>query len=215
MYGSLTEICNAVKVCRKCALSKSRSNAVPGEGSPKARVMFVGEGPGFYEDREGRPFVGAAGQLLDKMLASIGWQRRDVYITNVVKCRPPGNRDPLPEEATACRPYLEAQMALIDPPVIVCLGRHALAHFLPGQSIMRAHGRPVRQDNRVVYPVLHPAAALRQDSNMRLLQEDFKRLPQVVKNAEAETAAQREKETVPAPVAGARESPPAQQLALF
>lgn len=218
MPDALAELQSRVKVCRLCDLARSRTNAVPGEGSGRSRVMFIGEGPGFYEDKQGRPFVGPAGQLLDKLLASVGWKRSDVYITNVVKCRPPANRDPLPKEAEACRPYLDEQIRLLDPLVIVCLGRHALAHFVPGQSIMKVHGRPVRQGGRVVYPVLHPAAALRVENNLRLLQEDFKRLPQVVENARAEAEAAAQRAQAVAQAAEQERAQPAggaQQLALF
>src|SRR5215212_7988588 len=129
-----------VKVCRLCKLAKTRTNAVPGEGDPHAEVMFIGEGPGYHEDKQGLPFVGAAGQFLNELLHIAGLDRQGVYITNVVKCRPPNNRDPEPEEKAACAPYLERQMALINPQVIVTLGRHSMARFFPGELISRIHG---------------------------------------------------------------------------
>ena len=133
-----------VRACRKCALAEGRNLAVPGEGPDQAEVMFIGEAPGYHENRLGRPFVGAAGRFLEELLASIGLQRTDVYICNVIKCRPPKNRDPLPHEIEACRPFLDAQIALVAPRLIVTLGRHSMARWFPKASISRIHGQPAR-----------------------------------------------------------------------
>ena len=142
---ALEDIAAEVRVCTNCRLHETRTKAVPGEGDPDTEVVFVGEGPGFNEDRQGRPFVGRAGDLLVKLLGSIGWQRQDVFITNVVKCRPPDNRDPQPDEIAACAPYLRRQLAVLDPAVVVTLGRYSMATFMPGARISQAHGtvRPV------------------------------------------------------------------------
>lgn len=164
---ALEVIAAEVRTCRNCRLHETRTNAVPGEGDPETEVVLVGEGPGFNEDRSGRPFVGRAGDLLVKLLASIGWQRSDVFITNVVKCRPPDNRDPFPDEIAACAPYLRRQLEVLDPAVIVTLGRHSMGRFMPGARISQAHGtvRPVDPEtgarNAIVYAMYHPAAALR------------------------------------------------------
>ncbi len=167
---ALEEIAAEVRVCTKCRLHQGRTKAVPGEGDPDTEVVFVGEGPGFNEDRLGRPFVGRAGDLLVKLLASIGWKRDDVFITNIVKCRPPDNRDPQPDEIAACAPYLQRQLEVLDPAVIVTLGRHSMARFMPGARVSAAHGtvRPVDPatgaGSALVFAMYHPAAALRTPS---------------------------------------------------
>ena len=164
---ALEGIAAEVRVCTKCRLHQTRTKAVPGEGDPETEVVFVGEGPGFNEDREGRPFIGRAGDLLVKLLASIGWRRDDVFITNVVKCRPPDNRDPQPDEIAACAPYLRRQLEVLDPAVVVTLGRFSMATFMPGARISQAHGtvRPVDPatgaGSALVFAMYHPAAALR------------------------------------------------------
>ena len=147
-----------------CPLAARRTLTVPGESNVLSDVMLVGEGPGAREDATGRPFVGPAGQLLDELLHAIGWAREHVFITNVVKCRPPGNRDPEPEEIAACRPYLDRQEAALDPAVIVTLGRHSLRRYLPDARIGEVHGRLRRSGGRFVFPMYHPAAALHQAS---------------------------------------------------
>lgn len=163
----LDAIAAEVRVCTKCRLHETRTNAVPGEGDPETEVVFVGEGPGFNEDRGGRPFIGRAGDLLVKLLASIGWRREEVFITNIVKCRPPDNRDPMPDEVAACAPYLHRQLEALDPAVVVTLGRHSMARFMPGARISQAHGtvRPVDPEtgarDALVFAMYHPAAALR------------------------------------------------------
>ena len=172
--ANLDEVARAVRACTDCPLHRGRSNAVPGEGSPSADLMFIGEGPGFHEDRQGRPFVGPAGQLLEGLLASIGTNREDVFIANMVKCRPPDNRDPQPSEITACSKYLDRQIELINPKIIVTLGRFSLGRFFPGESITRARGRLRQKDGRLIFPVLHPAAALRRPELRSTLVEDFR-----------------------------------------
>lgn len=164
---ALEAIAAEVRVCTNCRLHETRTLAVPGEGDPDTEVVLVGEGPGFNEDRSGRPFVGRAGDLLVKLLASIGWRRDEVFITNIVKCRPPDNRDPQPDEIAACAPYLRRQLEVLDPAVIVTLGRHSLGRFMPGARISQAHGtvRPVPLEtgarDALVFAMYHPAAALR------------------------------------------------------
>lgn len=179
-WPTLDAIAEAVRACQKCRLCEGRTNAVPGEGSPSAALMFIGEGPGFNEDQQGRPFVGRAGKLLDDLLSTVPVKREDVYITNVVKCRPPDNRDPHPDEVEACWPYLEAQIALLKPRVIATLGRHSLGRFFPDSKISRDHGRILRWRDHTVFPLYHPAAALRAGAVMEALAADFKKLPQAI-----------------------------------
>ena len=190
-YEGLT---HRIRSCTLCSLSEKRTQAVPGEGSLDADIMFVGEGPGFYEDRDGRPFVGPAGKFLDELLQSIGLRRETVYITNMVKCRPPNNRDPLPGEVSACRPYLDSQLEMISPEVIVTLGRHSFSKFFPSQSLTRARGRSQQWRNLTVYPIYHPAAALHNPRLRSVIVEDFSRLPDVVRSARE---ADREPEPAP------------------
>ncbi len=178
--SELADLCNQVQVCQKCILSQGRTNAVPGQGPEDADIMFIGEGPGFHEDRQGIPFVGAAGNYLNELLAKINLQREDVYITNVVKCRPPGNRDPQPQEIEACRPYLDEQIALIHPRLIVTLGRFSMQRYFPGASISRIHGQPKRVGNVIYYPMFHPAAALHQPRWRSLLEEDILKIPDLL-----------------------------------
>ncbi len=171
---NLAEVARAVRACTDCPLHRGRTNAVPGEGNPSADLMFIGEGPGFHEDRQGRPFVGPAGQLLEGLLASIGTNRDEVFIANMVKCRPPENRDPQPPEIAACSKYLDRQIELVNPKIIVTLGRFSLGRFFPGESITRARGKIREKDGRYVFPVMHPAAALRRPELRTTMVEDFK-----------------------------------------
>jgi DNA polymerase len=165
--AALEQIADEVRVCTRCRLHQQRTRAVPGEGNPDTEVVFVGEGPGFNEDRDGRPFVGRAGALLVRLLASVGWRREDVFITNVVKCRPPDNRDPSPDEIAACAPFLRRQLQVLDPALVVTLGRFSMGTFMPGARISQAHGtkRPVDPatgaPDALAYAMYHPAAALR------------------------------------------------------
>jgi uracil-DNA glycosylase family 4 len=181
---TLEQLEEAVHSCTLCSLHQGRTQAVPGEGPLSADIMFIGEGPGFHEDRQGRPFVGAAGKFLEELLASIGMTREQVYIANVVKCRPPGNRDPLPDELSACEPYLERQIQLIKPRVIVTLGRFSMYRYFPGASISKIHGQPKRVGNTLVVPMFHPAAALHQPKWRPLVEADFKKLPGLITEAE-------------------------------
>lgn len=183
--SELQELAAEIRGCQKCRLARGRTNAVPGEGPETAQIMFIGEGPGFHEDRQGRPFVGASGDLLEELLASIGLTREQVYIANVIKCRPPGNRDPLPDEMDACRPYLDRQVELIQPKIIVTLGRFSMQRYFPGQSITRVHGQIKREGDRAYVPLFHPAAALRNPRWMEATREDFARLPALLVELEA------------------------------
>lgn len=171
---NLDDVAKAVRNCTDCPLHRGRTNAVPGEGSPTAELMFIGEGPGFHEDRQGRPFVGPAGQLLEGLLASIGTNRDQVFIANMVKCRPPDNRDPQPAEISACSKYLDRQIELVNPKIIVTLGRFSLGRFFPGESITRARGRLRQKDGRLIFPVMHPAAALRRPELRSTMVQDFR-----------------------------------------
>ncbi|HYM53411.1 MAG TPA: uracil-DNA glycosylase [Candidatus Dormibacteraeota bacterium] len=173
----LAAVATEVRGCTRCPLHRGRTNAVPGEGNPLSDVLLVGEGPGAREDATGRPFVGPAGQLLEELLRSIGWAREDVFIANVVKCRPPGNRDPEPEEISTCSPYLERQERALDPAVIVTLGRHSLSRYLPGARISAVHGQLRRAGGSFVFPMYHPAAALHQASLRETLFADIRGLP--------------------------------------
>ena len=186
--NSLDEIARLVRQCSDCELGRTRKNAVPGEGSPTAELMIIGEGPGSQEDLTGRPFVGRAGQFLEELLGYIGLKRGDVFIANMVKCRPPGNRDPLPAEVLACDKYLERQIELLNPALIVTLGRVSLARFFPGESMTQARGKVRNKDGRHIYPVMHPAAALYRQEVRPGIIEDFKAIPGVltgIRNAEA------------------------------
>jgi uracil-DNA glycosylase family 4 len=180
----LQVIAKEVAVCTKCVLHHSRKLAVPGEGPANADIMFIGEGPGFHENEQGRPFVGAAGKLLDELLAQIGMKRSDVFIGNVVKCRPPGNRDPEAGEISACYPYLERQIQAINPKVIVTLGRHSMALFLPNAKISVVHGQATQVKGRLIVAMYHPAAALHQRSLRPVIEADFMRLPDLIGKVE-------------------------------
>ena len=173
----LNQVAAEVRVCIQCQLNVSRKNAVPGEGPANAEVMFIGEGPGFYENEQGRPFVGAAGKFLDELLQRAHLQREKVFITNVVKCRPPGNRDPLPEELEACSWFLDRQIEAINPMVIVTLGRFSMAKFMGNVRISDVHGQSRWVNGRLVVAMFHPAAALHQPSLKNAVLDDFGRLP--------------------------------------
>ena len=172
--ADLSAVAAEIRACRACPLHRSARQAVPGDGSGESGLFFLGEAPGYHEDVQGKPFVGPAGQFLDELLAGIGLDRRKVFITNVVRHRPPENRDPLPEEISACDMWLRRHFEVLQPRVIVTLGRHAMGKFFPGESISRIHGRPRKTaDGLVVFPVYHPAAALHQPALRQALHADF------------------------------------------
>ena len=218
---ALEAIAAEVRDCTRCRLHESRTKAVPGEGDPSTEVVFVGEGPGQNEDREGRPFIGRAGDLLVKLLASLGWKRTDVFITNVVKCRPPENRDPLPDEIAACSPFLTRQLEVLDPAVVVTLGRYSMARFLPGVKISQVHGtvRPADPEtgarNALVLAMYHPAAALRTQAIERESFDDIAGLPGALvasrtRRTEPPTPPESTQPPVtPAPLAGTTQAAPA------
>ena len=202
--AALEAIAAEVRACTRCRLAEGRTRAVPGEGHPDTEVLFVGEGPGQTEDAQGRPFVGRAGELLVKLLASIGWRRQEVFITNIVKCRPPGNRDPEPDEIAACAPYLQRQLEVLDPAVVVTLGRFSMAHFRPGERITQIHGThapaPAATGARdaLAYALFHPAAALRSTDVERQSYDDMAGLPRVLSVARARRAEARSEPGDPA-----------------
>ncbi|HUS52068.1 MAG TPA: uracil-DNA glycosylase [Candidatus Bathyarchaeia archaeon] len=184
----LKKIAERVEKCTRCRLFRKATKSVPGAGRPDAEMMFIGEGPGFHEDQQGLPFVGASGKLLDKLLALINLKRDEVFIGNVIKHRPPGNRDPLPEEIKACQPFLEKQIEIINPKMIVTLGRFSMAQFLPDEKISQIHGQARFVDwqgkRLTVLPMYHPAAALRRGEMMNQIKEDFKKIPQLLESQE-------------------------------
>lgn len=184
---SLEQVASEVRVCVKCRLSETRTRAVPGEGPADAAIFFIGEGPGRNEDLQGRPFVGASGRYLESLLKEIGLDRSQVFITNVVKCRPPENRDPLPPELAACRDYLDRQIALVRPSVVVTLGRFSMARYFPGESITKIHGQAKWVGDACYLPLFHPAAALRNDAWRTAMQEDFKKIPHLLAEIQGKT----------------------------
>lgn len=185
----LDEVGRQVRICQRCQLHLSRKNAVPGEGPATAQVMLIGEGPGFHENEQGRPFVGAAGKFLSELLEKAGLKRNEVYITNVVKCRPPSNRDPLPEELAACGDFLEQQIQAIKPLIIITLGRFSMARFIPNVKISAVHGQARWINDQLVVPMFHPAAALHQPALKSSVENDFAQLPQMIAQARKRLAA--------------------------
>jgi DNA polymerase len=204
--SQLTDVYDQIRVCKKCELSKGRTNTVPGEGPENAEIMMIGEAPGFHEDREGRPFVGAAGKFLDELLGNIQLKRNQIYICNVLKCRPPQNRDPFPDEMEACKSYLDKQIELIKPKVIITISRFAMSRWFPDAKISSIHGKPKKVGDMVILPMYHPAAALHQPSLKSVLQEDFNKIPQILK----EMANLKEEKSEPK-----KEPPAPQQLSMF
>jgi uracil-DNA glycosylase family 4 len=208
----LREISEQIARCRLCKLGGGNARPVPGEGNPHASVMLVGEAPGFYEDQQGRPFVGPAGQLLDQLLKAAGFSRSDVFITNVIKHRPPGNRDPEEDEITACDGFLRAQIAAIGPKVLVTLGRYSLAKFIPNvRSMKEVHGKAFPYEGLLVCAMYHPAAALHQGSLRGVLEQDFRSLPMIIARSEARAAAAEDH----AESGLAQQQSSAEQMALF
>lgn len=198
----LKKIAQQVEKCRQCLLYKTANKSVPGEGSPSAKILFIGEAPGYYEDQQGRPFVGRAGKLLDSCLKEIGLSRKEVFIANILKHRPPDNRDPLSEEITACRKWLDKQVELINPEFIATLGRFSMNKFLPGVFISQAHGQArwanFNKKKYLIFPLYHPAAALRNGNVMREFKKDFAKLKELMDNKEkVEILRQFEKEEKP------------------
>ena len=175
--SALSELNEEIGRCQRCEIAKYRTKAVPGEGPEDAEIMFIGEAPGWHEDQQGRPFVGPAGQYLEKLLAIIGLKRQQVYIANVIKCRPMANRDPLPTEIQNCQKWLERQIELLRPKMIVTLGRYSMAKFFPGKSISKIHGTAQRRDNIIYYAMYHPAAALHQQSLRQAIEADMLKIP--------------------------------------
>lgn len=199
---ALDEIAKQVSKCQRCSLYKNANRAVPGEGNPDAKIMFIGEGPGYHEDQKGIPFCGAAGKLLDQLLQSIEVKREEVFIGNVVKHRPPGNRDPLPEEIEACKIWLDKQIEIIQPKIIVSLGRFSMAQFIPDGKISQIHGQAryvnFKGKKYIVIPMFHPAAALRRADVMEKIKEDFKKIPKFLNENmnQGNTKTQKELETL-------------------
>jgi uracil-DNA glycosylase len=199
--SELDALAAKISECKKCPLHRGRTKAVPGEGPENAEIMFIGEAPGFHEDQQGRPFVGAAGQFLEELLESIGLSREDVFITNVIKCRPPGNRDPLPGEMKACEPHLERQIELIQPTVVVTLGRFSMARAFPDARISHVHGQARKVAGIVYYPMYHPAAALHRPSLRSTVERDMQRIPEIIERADQ--------------IAESTPPPQAEQLSMF
>jgi len=183
--SALSELYKEIALCQQCEIAKSRTKVVPGEGTEDANILFIGEAPGWHEDQQGRPFVGPAGLYLDQLLASINLKREQVYIANVIKCRPLGNRDPLPTEIRDCRKWLERQIEIIHPKMIVTLGRYSMAMFFPGKSISKIHGTAQKRDNVIYYAMYHPAAALHQQSLRQAIEADMLKIPSLLAQAEA------------------------------
>ncbi len=205
--NSLQEIDARVRACTDCPLSEGRTHAVPGEGATNSRVIFIGEAPGYQEDQQGRPFVGPAGRLLDELLNTIGLKREDVFIANMIKCRPPNNRDPLPTEVDACTKYLDRQIELLRPDLIVTLGRYAMNKYFPKESISRVRGKVRTKDGQRILPLLHPAAALHQANLRESIFQDFRVIPQAIEAAKQAPA------TPPPPNSPA--TPSDRQLSMF
>ncbi|MEE8619160.1 MAG: uracil-DNA glycosylase [Dehalococcoidales bacterium] len=185
--STLSKLYEEITLCQLCEIAKYRTKTVPGEGAEDAEIMFVGEAPGWHEDQQGRPFVGPAGQYLDQLLALIGLKRQQVYIANVIKCRPMENRDPLPSEILNCRKWLERQIEVIQPKMIVTLGRYSMAMFFPGKSISKIHGTAQKRDDVVYYAMYHPAAALHQQSLRQAIEADMLKIPTLLAEAKSIT----------------------------
>ena len=179
--SALTELYREIARCRECEeLARTRNKVVPGEGPENSQIVFIGEAPGFHEDQQGRPFVGQAGQFLEQLLGSIGLKRDDVYICNVIKCRPPGNRDPLPMEIKNCQKWLDRQVELLAPKMIVTLGRYSLAKYFPGETISKVHGKARKENNVIYFAMYHPAAALHQQSLRQTIESDIRKIPELL-----------------------------------
>jgi uracil-DNA glycosylase len=191
----LNELREGIEACTRCELFRSAEHAVPGEGNPNARIMLIGEAPGWHEDKQGKPFVGNSGKFLTELLGSAGLEREDVFITNVVKHRPPGNRDPLPDEIMACSHWLEQQIEAIDPDVIVTLGRFSMARYFPGERITKIHGQAKEVGGRYIVPMFHPAAALHNGSLRPEIEADFQKLPRLLAEREKIRESEKQKQS--------------------
>lgn len=189
--SALSELYREIASCRRCELARQRTKVVPGEGAEDASIVFIGEAPGWHEDQQGRPFVGPAGQFLDELLASIGLKRQQVYICNVLKCRPPGNRDPLPTEINTCQQWLDRQLEFLRPKMIVTLGRYSMARFFPGETISRIHGKARREGEIIYFAMYHPAAALHQQKLRETIRADMLKIPALLAEAEKAPDAQK------------------------
>ena len=201
---TLDTIAGQIRGCTACELCRSRTHAVPGEGNTNARIMLIGEAPGHNEDQQGRPFIGNSGKFLNELIGKAGLRREDVFITNVVKCRPPGNRDPMPDEIAACSAYLDAQIELINPDVVVTLGRFSMQRWFQNERISKIHGEPREDGKRLIVPMYHPAAALHQAALRGTIEDDFAKLPKIL--AERDQKAEVENE---------RSGPQQEQMRLF
>lgn len=200
--SALADLYKEISSCRLCGISKTRTKVVPGEGAENAEILFIGEAPGYHEDQMGRPFVGSAGQFLDKLLASIDLKRHQVHIANVIKCRPPNNREPAQDEINNCNQWLDRQIELIKPKMIVTLGRYSMQKFFPGKNISKIHGTGVKVNGIGYFAMYHPAAALHQQSLRETLEDDMKKIPQFLAELKK-------------PVEVKAEPPPVQQLSMF
>ena len=203
----LTDLNKEIALCRQCEIARTRTKSVPGEGAENAEIMFIGEAPGWHEDQQGRPFVGPAGQFLDELLASINLKRPQVYIANVIKCRPPGNRDPLPIEIANCQHWLDRQIELVSPKIIVTLGRYSMAKFFPGKSISKIHGTAQAQNGITYFAMYHPAAALHQGNLRQTIMQDMLKLPPLLVQAKSINTKDAEAEP--------KSEPKSQQLTMF
>ena len=181
--SALSELNQQIALCHKCEIARLRTKVVPGEGPENAEIMFIGEAPGWHEDQQGRPFVGQAGQFLERLLASINLKREQVFIANVIKCRPPDNRDPLPTEIQNCRPWLDKQIEIIKPKMIITLGRYSMAPYFPGKSISKVHGTAIKKDGVIYFAMYHPAAALHQGSLRKDIETDMLKIPKILAEA--------------------------------
>jgi DNA polymerase len=196
--SALSELYETIRCCEKCEIARTRVKIVPGEGAEDAEIMFIGEAPGFHEDQQGRPFVGPAGQFLDELLASFNLNRKQVYFANIIKCRPPANRDPLPQEILNCRQWLNRQIEIIRPKVIVTLGRYSMAMFFPQKSIGKIHGTAEKRDGILYVAMYHPAAALHQGNLKDVIKADFLKLPDYIAQSRNPVEVKgKEKESVP------------------
>lgn len=181
---TLIDLCNQIRNCQDCELAKHRSRVVPGEGPDNADILFIGEAPGWHEDQQGRPFVGPAGQFLNQLLTSINLKREQVYIANVIKCRPPSNRDPLPGEIESCKKWLDSQIELIKPKLVITLGRYSMARYFPNESIGKIHGKSKTINDITYFAMYHPAAALHQGNLRKVIEEDMLKIPELLSQNE-------------------------------